>query len=129
MTEPTPEYKVIDTILDNALHDPTLYTPHGWMPTPAVVRSLAAPLEAANKRIKELEREVGESKLETALDAQAVRTENTTLREAVRVLAEELIEWRRSSRSVADVAPQTQSNPTAKAAIEAARKEHNGRDE
>ena len=48
---------------------------------------LAAPLEAANKTIRELEREVGESKLEDVLDAQAVRTENTALREAVRVLA------------------------------------------
>ena len=150
MTERTPEFYQIDKIMDEVIAG-------GWfdvidrtirVDSHAIAR-LAAPLEAANKTIRELEREVGESKLEDVLDAQAVRTENTALREAVRVMAKEVSEWHRlcidarawsetgrikvgrmgkmlqsgefASNAFDDAVRQSEANPIARAAISAAK--------
>lgn len=148
MTERTPEFVLIHQILTELDNSDREFTENEG------VSRLAAPLEAANKRIKELEAELAPlrqfvgnnlvmSDYRTADDMRAhisrLRNENHELREAVRVLAVALkdaksgldyvdrvtnrmygVGWLR----VQEKYDNAQSNPTAKAAIEAARKEN-----
>lgn len=140
MTDPTPEYEQMDAIMvDFRRLDWTNGAESGGLLVDTgVISALAAPLEAANARIRKLEAEiaplrqfVGHSLVLSAYrTADEMRTQITELREAVRVLAKECHTWRKR-HDVEDVnrmgysdIDAVNANPTALAAIEAARKDH-----
>jgi hypothetical protein len=129
MKERTPEYWQIDAIIANAISDLSLYgCDDGVDVSSTCIAALAAPLEAANKRVRELERELGERKLEDHLDTASTQKQNAELREAVRVLAKNLAEYAmcrhvNGNEWINCASDEVNANPTARSAIEAAAKE------
>lgn len=137
MADPTPEYEKMDAIVDELISG-------GWIEGTQggnlyvgdhAISALAAPLEAANARIKELDAEIAPLRqfvghslvMSDYRTADEMRTQIATLREAVRVLAKECHTWRKR-HDVEDVnrmgysdIDAVNANPTARAAIEVAR--------
>jgi hypothetical protein len=133
MSERTPEWTHMNDTLVDACDDrrlsgrDTAEGPLIWWDD-GVAAALAAPLEAANKRVRELERELGERKLEDHLDTASIQKQNAELREAVRVLAKNLAEYAmcrhvNGNEWINCASDEVNANPTARSAIEAAAKE------
>lgn len=142
MSERSLEYEQIESIIKRLSEDGDIETDGVCVVIrPAARKALAAPLEAANARIRKLEAEiaplrqfVGHSLVLSAYrTADEMRTQITELREAVRVLAKECHTWRKR-HDVEDVnrmgysdIDAVNANPTARAAIEAARAQENSK--
>jgi hypothetical protein len=137
MAKRTPEWKQMREIVKNLLYWLQISAaPDGGIEIAGkVYDDLAAPLEAANARIKELEAEIAPLRqfvghslvMSDYRTADEMRTQIAKLREAVRVLAavaqySVVPGW--DAAKAFDAKQAVNANSTALAAIEAARKDH-----